>query len=413
MDRLQWWREARFGMFIHWGIYAGYAGRYQGREVPGASEWIMLGGKIPYKDYAKITEVFNPVEFDAEEWVRIAYEAGMRYIVITAKHHDGFAMFHSQCDPYNIVDATPFKRDPLAELAEACEKYGITLCVYYSQALDWAHPNAWGNDWDYGDDADKDFEVYLNEKCLPQLTELLTHYGRIGLVWFDMPSHLTPEQSKRIADHVHALQPDCLVSGRIGNGLADYKSSSDNSIPFLPVTFDWESPGTLNRTWGYKESDHDWKSAPELVRKLVNIAGKNGNYLLNVGPDGLGRIPEGSQKILKEIGDWMQVNGDSIYGTSTAPLPIYEQEEKFTHKPGKLFVHFQKAVSRYTLKNLHINIKRCYMLDNPEQDLKFRIDFTPSLGVHYNYIDLPEDMEIHIDNVMCIEYEGEIVSEPI
>lgn len=413
MDRLQWWREARFGMFIHWGLYAQYAGVYNGREVPGAAEWIMLGDHIPYEEYAKATRDFNPVEFDAEEWVRIAYEAGMRYLVITAKHHDGFAMFQSACDAYNITDATPFKRDPLKELSAACEKYGVVFCVYYSQALDWAHPCAWGNTWDYGEDAEKDFDTYFTGKCLPQLTELLTNYGRIGLVWFDMPSHMTLEQSQQIVDLVHTLQPDCLVSGRVGNGAADYKSASDNSIPFLPVAFDWECPGTLNRTWGYKASDENWKTAEELVRKMVKIAGKNGNYLLNVGPDGLGRIPEGSQKILKEIGEWMQVHGEAIYGTSTAPLPIYEQDQLFTHKPGKLYVHFYEPVERYTLKNLKIDIKRCYMMEDPDKDVKYHIDFTPSLGVHYNYFDLPKDMKVHIDNVLCIEYDGEIVSEPI
>lgn len=413
MERISWWREARFGMFIHWGLYSAYGGEYQGRMIKGHSEWLMAIGRIPYKEYSKIASSFNPVGFDADAWVRLAKDAGMRYLVVTAKHHDGFAMFHSKCDPYNIVDATPFGRDPLAELAEACAHYDITFCVYYSQALDWAHPNAWGNTWDYEADANKDFEVYLTEKCLPQLTELLTNYGKVGLIWFDMPDRLTPEQSKRIVEHVHSLQPNCLISGRIGNGLADYRSSSDNSIPFLPVTFDWECPGTLNRTWGYKKTDSEWKTAPELIRKMVNIAGKNGNYLLNVGPDGLGKIPHESVKILEELGAWMQTNSASVYGTSTAPLPIYEQNELFTHKPGKLFIHFWKATDRYTLKNMNIRIKRCYMLEHPEQELQFEIEFTPSLGVHYNHIRLPKDMEIHIDNVLCIEYDGEIVSEPV
>jgi len=381
--------------------------------IDGCSEWMMCIGKIPYVEYSKMSSEFNPVDFDADAWVRLAKEAGMRYLVVTAKHHDGFAMFHSKCDSYNIVDATPFRRDPLAELAQACARYDITFCIYYSQALDWAHPNAWGNTWDYGKDEEKDFEVYLTEKCLPQLTELLTNYGEVGLIWFDMPNRLTAQQSARIVEHVHALQPNCLISGRIGNGLADYRSSSDNSIPFLPVTFDWECPGTLNRTWGYKKTDSDWKTASELIRKMVNIAGKNGNYLLNVGPDGLGKIPEESVKILEELGAWMQTNSASVYGTTTAPLPIYEQNELFTHKPGKLFVHFWKATDCYTLKNMDIHIKRCYMLENPEQDLSFEVEFTPSLGVHYNHIQLPKDMEIHIDNVLCIEYDGEIVSEPV
>ena len=413
MDRMKWWREARFGMFIHWGLYSAYGGEYRGRMIDGCSEWIMNIGRIPYSEYSKIASDFNPVNFDADEWVGLAKKAGMKYLVVTAKHHDGFAMFHSKSDPYNIVDATPFGRDPLAELAKACKRHNITFCIYYSQALDWAHPNAWGNSLDYGPDAEKDFEVYLTEKCLPQLTELLTNYGDVGLLWFDMPNRLTVQQSRRIVEHVHTLQPNCLISGRIGNGLADYRSSSDNSIPFLPVTFDWECPGTLNRSWGYKKNDFEWKTPSELIRKMVNITGKNGNYLLNVGPDGTGKIPEESIKILKEIGKWMQNNSDSIYGTSTAPLPIYEQNELFTHKSGKLFIHFWKVVDHYTLKNMNIKIKRCYMLEQPDKELRFEIEFTPSLGVHYNHIYLPKDMKIDISNVLCIEYDGEIVSEPV
>ena len=176
VHKLDWWNEAKFGMFIHWGLYAIPAGRWKGKEVHGIGEWIMYREQIPFKEYSQLAKEFNPVDFDADAWAKLAYDAGMKYIVITAKHHDGFAMFKSYCDPYNIVDATPFKRDPMKELAEACKKYGLKLCFYYSQAQDWAHPHGLNNFWDYDEDK-KDFSIYYKEKCEPQLRELLTNYG--------------------------------------------------------------------------------------------------------------------------------------------------------------------------------------------------------------------------------------------
>ena len=190
-ERLQWFREAKFGMFIHWGVYAQLAGSWKGKEIPGIGEQIMRFASIPAVEYREICKDFNPVKFDADEWVSIAKDAGMKYIVITAKHHDGFAMYHSHCSPYNIVDATPYAHDPMKDLAEACQKHGVKLCFYYSHYQDWDDPDGVvkGTQWDttYPED-EKVFERYMNRKAIPQVTELLTQYGPVGLLWFDTPA---------------------------------------------------------------------------------------------------------------------------------------------------------------------------------------------------------------------------------
>ncbi len=243
-DRMQWWREARFGMIIHWGLYAIPAGEWQGRQMDYIGEWLQSRFRIPKTEYEQLTAQFNPTGFNADEWVRLAKRAGMKYLIFTAKHHDGFAMYHSEADRYNITEATPFARDPLLELAAACQKYGVKLCVYYSQALDWHEPDAgggdagndnygmsWGNDWDFPEQATKDFSRYFEKKVKPQLRELLTRYGPLGLIWFDCPFTITRAQCEELAEMVRSLQPDCITNSRLGNGLGDYGSLGDNMIP--------------------------------------------------------------------------------------------------------------------------------------------------------------------------------------
>lgn len=334
---LRWWREARFGMFIHWGIYAVAAGRWEGEHVPGIGEWIMHHRRIPRDVYAQLAERFEPVDYDADEWVRLAADAGMRYLVITAKHHDGFAMFRSPCCPYNIVDTTPWGRDPIAPLAEACQKHGIRLGFYYSQDQDWHDPDGTANDWDF-DERAKDFGAYLERKVKPQLHELLTQYGPIGLIWFDTPYSISPEHSRELARYVHDLQPDCLVSGRIGNDVGDYGSLGDNQIPAGIVTGDYETPATINDTWAHKVDDDNWKSTPELVRLLVDLASKGVNYLLNVGPTASGRIPQPSVDRLRELGQWLAPVGDAIYGTKASPFPFELPRVRITRSDDRLFL---------------------------------------------------------------------------
>jgi alpha-L-fucosidase len=334
-QRMAWWNEARFGMFIHWGLYAVPAGTWKGQQMPEIGEWIMSKYRIPIAEYSKLAEKFNPVKFDADQWVQTAKQAGMRYMLITAKHHDGFAMFDSKCDPYNIVRATPFHRDPMAELSAACQKHGLKFGFYYSQSLDWherdaggtepgGSPNvggmSWGNDWDFPNHSEKQYTRYFEKKVKPQMRELLTHYGPIAAIWFDCPFTLSRAQSEELYQMVRELQPQCLVNSRLGNGLGDYGSEGDNVIPAQGSAKYWETPATLNDTWGYKSFDHNWKSSETLIRNLVDIASKGGNYLLNVGPTAEGVMPEAGVKHLNDVGRWMQTNGESIYGTTASPL---------------------------------------------------------------------------------------------
>jgi alpha-L-fucosidase len=337
--RIAWWKEARFGMFIHWGLYSVPAGEWKGQKQNHIGEWIMLDFHIPVAEYKALTRHFNPVRYNADEWVRLAKDAGMKYIVITSKHHDGFAMFRSQASAYNIADATPFQRDPLKELADACRKHGMKLGFYYSQAQDWGHPGGSaasrrpepgvtsttrpGNPhWDPAAQ-DGSMDEYIDKIAIPQVREILTNYGDIAVLWWDTPVGMTPERSKKFLPLLK-LQPNILINNRLdaSRRLGDFETP-EQRIPATGVKgVDWETCMTMNRTWGFKAHDDQWKSTETLLRNLIDIASKGGNYLLNVGPTSEGVIPPESVTRLKEIGQWMKVNGDAIYGTSANPFEV-------------------------------------------------------------------------------------------
>jgi alpha-L-fucosidase len=370
----KWWKDAKYGMFIHWGLYSQLAGEWKGRKTNSLGEWIMKHFEIPVDEYAQTAGQFNPTEFNAEEWVGLAKQAGMKYIVITSKHHDGFAMYHSKCSEYNIVDATPFKRDPIAELAVACRKTGIKLGFYYSQAQDWHHPGGYG----FGVPNDqKDFAGYIEEKCKPQLRELLTQYGEIGLIWFDTPQTMSAEHSLELKQLVKELQPDCIVSGRIGNQFGEYMSTGDNRIPLLPFDGDWEAPATLNDTWGYKSFDNNWKNPRDVLSLLLKINGRGGNYLLNVGPDPKGVIPGGSADILREVGAFLRNNGDAVYGTSAVWGYPYDLERQFlTTKDHRLYFSFFDMPQRFIhLELLNSKVRSVKLLATGEE-----LEFTQTYG---------------------------------
>ena len=323
--RMEWWRAARFGMFIHWGLYSIPAGTWNGKQVPGIGEWIMNRGSIPVSDYKALATKFNPTGFNAHDVVALAKAAGMKYIVITSKHHDGFAMFDSKADPFNIVDATPFHRDPIKELAEECRKQGIKLGFYYSQDQDWTAPGGaaykTGNHdrpnhhWDPAQDGN--FAEYLHKKAIPQLKELLSNYGEFpAVIWFDTPTDdMTPELAGEIVELLNQ-HPNLIWNNRLGGG---YKGDTETPEQYIPAQGypgrDWEACMTMNDTWGFKSYDTNFKSTETLLRNLIDIASKGGNYLLNIGPDSKGNIPQPEIDRLRAVGKWLDLNGEAIYET--------------------------------------------------------------------------------------------------
>lgn len=354
-----WFKEAKYGLFIHWGLYSILAGEYKGQVCSDVSEWIMNTMDIPVEEYEKLALHFNPQRFDADRLVRQAVAWGMRYLVFTAKHHDGFAMFHSSYSAFNVVDATPFGRDVVKELQLACQKHGLKFCLYYSQAQDWHHPDGLSAG---KDESGKVFRRYLDEKCIPQLRELLTNYGDIGLIWFDTPLSMTTEESRELYDLVKSIQPDCIVSGRIGNNIGEYITTRDNDIPLLPYHGDWEMPATINDTWGYNRHDTNWKKPGDVIRLLLKVNSRGGNYLLNLGPDEKGDIPEASMKVLDAVGAFIKDNAQAIYGTKSLAFYPYDLEWcVFTRKAYRLYIHVLSSRRHYRVNNLGNRVVRAYL----------------------------------------------------
>lgn len=410
MTKKEWFRDAKYGLFIHWGIYASLGGVYEGKQVPYGAEWIMKNARIPLEEYRKLMNQFNPVDFNAAYIVRKAKEWGMRYIVFTAKHHDGFAMYDSKVSDYNIMH-TPFGRDVLKELADECKKQDMILCIYYSQMQDWEDKNGWGNTWDFGSDEEKDFESYFYNKVEPQLDELLTHYGDVGIIWFDTPYVMPEPLCEELRRFVKERQPECLVSGRVGYGLGDYLEIPDNEIPLLPYTGLWETPMTLNDTWGYSSVDDNWKSAKDVIFKLTDVVGKGGNVLLNIGPDEMGRIPEESVRILDEVGEWLTVNGDGIYQCNQIlHFPFENRWGKITSCDGKLYLtvfNYPKFPYEILVTGLDAKVTSVYLQDGKTK-LTYYQSYEPARDEFRFRVILPETHGNDDVIVVCAEYEGEI-----
>ena len=397
----QWFKDAKFGLFIHFGLYSVLAGEYRGRRTNRTAEWIMNDLDIPREEYRRLAAQFDPADFDADRIVRRAKECGMRYLVFTAMHHEGFAMYHSHASPYNVVDFSPCRRDILKELQLACEKYGMKLGLYYSQAQDWDDPDGYV----YGkDNSHKDFQAHLERKCLPQIRELLTEYGDIALLWFDTPMGITKEQSRALFDLVKSLQPDCIVSGRIGNDLGEYMTTGDNFIPRLPYPGDWEVPATLNDTWGYSRFDHNWKHRDDILRLLLQINSRGGNYLLNVGPDASGRVPEESVEILNAVGAYVRENGDAIFQTKRVDGYAYELEwAEITRKDYRLYLHVLEPKKRLELINIGNHVRRAYVLRDG-RELPVATNATCE-GAARIEAELPEDLQTQKNYCICLELE--------
>jgi alpha-L-fucosidase len=365
-SRMAWWRDARFGMFIHWGLYAEPAGEWKGVRQRGIGEWIMHDLKIPVAEYAQIATRFNPVQFDANTWVGIAKAAGMKYIVMTSKHHDGFAMFHSESDPFNIFDATPFKRDPIAEMAAAAARQGLKFGVYYSQAQDWHHPGggAYGGHWDPAQDGD--LHEYVRTVAAPQVTELLTRYHP-AILWWDTPVDMSPEDIKALTAGF-AENPGLISNNRLGNGVPGDTETPEQTIPSTGFPGkDWETCMTINDTWGYKSFDTNFKSPTRLIQNLIDIASKGGNYLLNVGPDATGVIPQPEVERLATMGAWLKKNGESIYGTTASPYKRLPFEGRATVKGRTLYLNvFTWPAGGITLAGLQTPVRDALALSTGE-----------------------------------------------
>ena len=384
--RMSWWRDARFGLFIHWGLYAVPAGEW--KEKTSHGEWIRTTAQIPLEEYDKFVGQFNPVKFNAAEWVKMAKDAGMKYIVITSKHHDGFQLFDSQQSDFNIMH-TPFKRDVLKELADACRKEGLKMCWYHS-IMDWHHPDYLPRrEWEKTRSTEgADFKRYF-AYMKAQLKELLTNYGDISVLWFDGEWENTwnTDYGKELYNYVRSLQPNIIINNRVGAGRSgmegftkDGEFSGDFGTPeqTIPSTglpgVDWETCMTMNDHWGYNKNDKNWKSVKEILQMLADIASKGGNYLLNVGPTAEGVFPPESVERLREIGKWMKLNGESIYGTTASPFPKLEWgrvTKKSSGNDTRLYLHVFNwpADGKLILPGILNDAEQSYLLAEPQKKL--------------------------------------------
>lgn len=418
--RMEWWREARFGLFIHWGLYAIPAGEWKGET--NHAEWILTTAQIPVDQYEKFADQFNPTSFDAAEWVREAKNAGMKYIVITSKHHDGFCLFDSKQTNYDVIDATPFERDILGELAEECRKQGLKMCFYHS-IMDWHHPDYLPRRaWEKRSAEGAEFERYV-EYMKKQVAELLTHYGEIGVLWFDGEWEYTwtEERGKDLYNYVRSIQPSIIVNNRVGKGREGMAGTYDpetsvgdfgtpeQEIPATGLNYDWETCMTMNDHWGYNKNDHNWKSERELIRKLVDIASKGGNFLLNVGPTADGLFPQPSLDRLRAMGKWLKINGESIYGTTASQFENLKWGRSTT-KPRKLYLHIFDWPSdgKLLVPGLLTEVDAAYLMAEPRTNLR------TTLNADSTAISLPERApDPNVTVVVCeFDRDPEVVRSP-
>lgn len=399
------WEDHKFSMFIHWGLYAIPAGIWDGKEITGYSEQIKGHAKISTEDYRKLASQFDPVNWDADAVALLAKNAGMKSIILTSKHHDGFCLFDTNYSQFDVVDATPYKRDIVKELADACKRHDLKFGVYYSLI-----------DWDY--EGALPFENVNNSDLIPplhhqynmnQVEELLTNYGDISEIWFDMGS-LTYEQSKDIATLVKRLQPNCMISGRIWNDQGDFVVMGDNLQPDFKMGVPWQTPASMfNETWSYRS----WQKRPsvedkvaEKIQDLLSVVSAGGNYLLNIGPKGDGSVIPFEKQVLEGVGEWLEKNGASIYGTRATEIQNQEWGVT-TAKPGKIYLNIIDYPSNNLLaiKGLNLDIKKAYPLADPSVTLKSKnseIDYEIELTNHINKDQYATTIVLEYDNDLDI-----------
>jgi len=431
-QRLQWWRDVRFGCFIHWGVYADPAGEFQGKRSGSYAEHIMRSNQIPLKTYKEqIVANFNPTNFDASQWADLFLTTGMKYVIITAKHHDGFAMFPSNAYPYDIR-LTKFKgRDPMKELADACRERGLKFGFYYSHAFDWEHPDAPGNDWDYqqpgGDKKlhgaeqwydehpemlERAAKNYVDRKAIPQLKELIANYHP-DILWFDTSGKLPFSEQIRIVEACRRADPNVVINGRaargVGRNWGDYTNTADNPAEVRPTEGDWESIPTVNNSYGYHQFDKDFKTPEFFIQLIAKVAAKGGNTLLNCGPTGSGEIDSDTTRIFQGIGQWMKVNGDSIYRTTRTPLERQAWGDS-TVRRDTIYLHVfdWPKDGKLIVGGLLSEPSAAYLLSDPEKaNLRVR-----RFGDDDVVIEVPREAPDKTDTVIVLQVYRDIKTKP-
>ncbi len=420
-ERAQWFTDARFGMFIHWGVYSGAEGIWKGEKLRNDNnyaEWIYYRNRIARDEYTTLLDRFDWESIDPEQWVLLAKKAGMKYVTITAKHHDGFALWDSQVSDYDVAEFTNPKRDIIKELSDACVKHGLKLGLYYSHWVDWEHADGWDHSKEiYGISAE-DYDRYWQEKVIPQIRELLSNYGEIGLMWFDMWIHhsrtcVTTEQLLQLKGVIRELQPNCLVNSRLGLSIEedsdiDFKTLGDNQLGSKKEEFPWQSPATVAHSWGFYANEKQWKSTTTLLQSLIGNVSLNGNMMLNIGPRANGDVPFEIEQRLLAMGKWLSVNGESIYGSQAFDL-VKNQHDwgKITCKQNpdgstKLYLHVYNWPLSQILPLTGIKEKpvKAYLLAKPETSL-----INSSKGV-VTEIELPADAPDPLVSVVVLEYDS-------
>lgn len=427
-QRMQWWREAKFGMFVHWGLYSMPEGEWKGKVVSGYAEHLMRKEKISRAAYLELAHEFNPLKFNAEEWILNAKKAGMHYFIVTAKHHDGFALFDSGVSDFDVIDQTPFKRDPMAELAAAAKKHGMKFGFYYSHAFDWEHPDAPGNDWEYqnpGGDRligganwfDNHPEwlpkavKYVDQKAIPQIKELIRKYHP-DILWFDTPHKLPLSENLRILQAIRETDPDIVVNGRLARSASgnfgDYLNTGDRPAELRTVAGDWEAIPTTNESYGYSKHDNSHKPAKFFIQLLANAASRGGNILLNIGPKGDGSFDQKDSRILDSIGSWMKTNSAAILGTERSALPI-QSWGVVTQKEQRLYLHVfgWPKDGKLLLAGLKTVVDAAYLIAD-ESETKLNVKRLNSSDLS---IDIPAVAPDGSDAVLVLELKAPVKAE--